>query len=261
MTEIQKDSAIGKQVLAEALNDKFYALREFAISKINIEKAGDDSILATLERLAKFDKESSVRSEAIVKLGKSPLPSNYTASFNAAVGDSSYEVESAAMKALEEADSKQAMQVAKKMENDKNNNVINAVADIYSREGDAAYQDYFESKLKTVTGHGKYTLVYYYANFLTRMDKSVVLSGISTIEHVGLNSEGHYMGRATKGSLQRISDSFEDKKTEAKKELAGEESKTAKVSLQEKLNDYDLIIDSVQDALAQLNKKGSSHKN
>ena len=258
--DIQKDSAVAKQVLTEAMSDKFYPFRQFAISKIDIAKAGDDSILAVVERLAKFDKESAVRSEAIRKLGKSSGPSKYTALFEAAVGDSSYEVAASAIKALEEADSKLAMQVAKKMETDKNNDIMNAVADVYSKEGDSGYQDYFENKLKTATGYGKYALVYYYANFLTRMDKREVLKGISTIEQQGMNPEGHFMSRAAKGSLQRISDSFEDKRKDAKKDLAGEESKTAKISIQEKLNDYDLIIDKVQDALTRLNEKGNVAK-
>ncbi len=258
MAEIEKDSAVAKQVLTEALNDKFYALRQFAISKINIAKTGDDSILATIEHLAKYDKESAVRSEAITKLGKSSNPSKYTALFEAAVGDSSYAVASSAIKALEEADNKEAMQTAKKMEGEKNTQITDAVADVYAKEGDAAYQDYFEQKLKTTTGYGKYTLVYYYANFLTRMDKNIVLSGINSIEQVGLNADNHYISRAAKGSLQRISDSFEDKKKVAKKELGTEESKTARISLQEKLNDYDLIIDGVQDALNKLSKKSAS---
>ena len=90
------------------------------------------------------------------------------------------------------------------------------------------------------------------------MDKGIVLSGINTIEQVGMNADNHYISRAAKGSLQRISDSFEEKKKVAKKELGTEESKTAKISLQEKLNDYDLITDSVQDALNKLSKKSAS---
>jgi hypothetical protein len=170
-------------------------------------------------------------------------------------------VVSAAMKGIEESDSKLAMQMAKKMESDKNNDIVNAVANIYAREGDAAYQDYFENKLRHLSGIGKYSMVYYYANFLTRMDKNVVLPGINTIEQIGLNSDSHFMSRAAKGSLQRISDSFEDKKSNAKKDLATEQDKTAKISLQEMLNDDELVLDSVQDALKQLNNKSSVKKN
>jgi hypothetical protein len=153
------------------------------------------------------------------------------------------------------------MEIAKNMEGDKNSEVVNAVADVYAKEGDVTYQDYFEKKLKTATGFGKYTLLYYYANFLTRMDKPVVISGINTIEQQGITSDNHFITGAAKGAIKRISKDFEDLKKTAKTSLGTEQSKTEKVSLEEKINDYDLIIYSAEDALNRLNKKGEAKKN
>ena len=259
LAEFQKDSAIAKQVLREALHDKFYYIREYATSRIETSK--DDSVLSTIQRLAKEDKESSVRKGAIDKLSKEKDASKYTALFEAAVGDSSYGVSAAALKALADANAKKAMEIAKQMEGEKNSEVVNAVADVYAKEGDVTYQDYFEKKLKSATGFGKYTLIYYYANFLTRMDKPVVISGINTIEQQGTITESHFITAAAKGALKRISKDFEDKKKTAKADLSAEQSKTEKITLQEKMNDYDLIIDSVEDALNRLNKKGDAKKN
>jgi aminopeptidase N len=259
LAEIQKDSASAKQVIKDALNDKFYYLRQVAVSRIDAGK--DDSTLATIERLAEADKESAVRKEAIDKLGKAKDPSKYSAVFEAAVGDSSYEVSATALKALADAQPKKAMEIAKQMEGVKNNEVVNAVADVYAKEGDVTYDDFFEKKLKSATGFGKYTLLYYYANFLTRMEKPVVISGISIIEQNGMNSDNHFITGAAKGSLKRISKDFEDKKKAAKTEMATEQGKAEKISLQEKLNDYDLIIDSAEDALNRLSKKGEAGKN
>lgn len=259
LADVQKDSAAFKAVVVEALHDKFFYLRDFAISRIDISKNAD-SVLAIIEHIAKTDSVSDVRKEAIDKLSKATNATKYTALFEAAVGDSSYEVSATALKALAEADSKKAMAIAKTMEGDKNSEIINAVADVYAKEGDVTYQDYFEKKLKTATGFGKYTLIYYYANFLTRMERPVVTSGINTIVQQGLNTENHFITGAAKGALKRISKDFEDKKKEAKTQMATEESKTGKVTLDEKINDYSLIIDSVEDALNTLNKKGSVPK-
>ncbi len=262
LAEIQKDSAAAKLVLTEALHDKFFYLRQYAITKIEPGKAADDSILAVIEQLAKEDKESSVRKEAITKLSKATgSKSRYAGLFEASVGDSSYQVSSAALKALAEADSKKAMTIAKKMEGDKNSEVVNAVADVYAKEGDVSYQDYFEKKLKTATGFGKYTLLYYYANFLTRMERPVVISGINVIEQQGMSTDNHFISGGAKGALKRISKDFEDKKKTAKTSLATEQSKTEKVTLQETMNDCDLIIGSVEDALNRLNKEADSKKN
>jgi aminopeptidase N len=259
LADMQKDSAVAKQILTEALHDNFYYLRQFAITRIEADK--NDSILASIVQLAKEDKESAVRKEAIDKLSKVKDASKYTDLFEAAVGDSSYGVSAAGLKALAEANSKKAMEIAKNMEGDKNSEVVNAVADVYAKEGDVTYQDYFEKKLKTATGFGKYTLLYYYANFLTRMDKPVVISGINTIEQQGITSDNHFITGAAKGAIKRISKDFEDLKKTAKTSLGTEQSKTEKVSLEEKINDYDLIIYSAEDALNRLNKKGEAKKN
>lgn len=261
LAEFQKDSAAAKEVLTEALHDKFYYLRQYAISRIEPAKDGSDGVLTTIEQLAKTDKESAVRKEAIDKLSKTSKASNYTALFEAAVGDSSYEVSAGALKALADANPKEAMDIARKMEAEKNSEVVNAVADVYAKEGDVTYQDYFEKKLKAATGFGKYTLLYYYANFLTRMERPVVVSGISTIEQQGMTSDNHFITGAAKGALKRISKDFEDKKKATKTELTTEQSKTGKITLEENIKDYDLIIDSVEDALGRMSKKGDVKKN
>ena len=259
LADVQKDSAAAKQVLTEALNDNFFYLRQLAIMRIDAGK--DTAIWATIEHMAKNDKESSVRKEAMDKLSKAKDPSKYTALFEAAVGDSSYEVSAAALKALADANSKKAMDIARQMEGIKNNEMVNAVADVYAKEGDVTYQDFFEKKLKTASGFGKYTLLYYYANFLTRMEKPVVMSGINTIEQQGMTTDNHFITSAAKGALKRISKDFDDKKKEAKTAMGTEQSKTEKITLQEKINDYELIMDSVEDALNRLNKKGDAKKN
>lgn len=261
LAEIQKDSASVKQVLTEAMNDKFFYMRQFAIDKIDVAKENRDSLLSVIEHLAKTDKVSSVRKAALDKLAKSPNPSAYSSLFESAVGDSSYEVAAAALKALEDADSKKAMAVARSLENEKNNNLSGAVADIFSKEGGAEYQDYFEKKVRKTSGFSKYSMLYYYANFLIRMDKSIVLSGIKTIEEQGKSTDSHFITGAAKGSLKRISKSFEDKEKKAKSDLSTEQDKSVKITLQENLNDYSLILSSIEDALGRLNKRGEGRKN
>ena len=256
LVEVQDKSAAAKQTVISALTDTFYHFREYAINKLVLPKDGADSLIARYENIAKNDKVSSVRSAAIDALAKLPEASKYAAVFETAVGDSSYEVSAAALKALEDADSKRAMEIAKQFENEKNANLVGAVADVYAKEGDAHYQDYFEKKLRTSTGFAKYTLFFYYANFLIRMDKAIALNGIETIEKLGMNDENHFMIGAAKGALKRISKSFDEKKHKTQIDMSGEPDKAAKAGLQEKIGDYDTIISASDDAYTRLNKKG-----
>lgn len=261
LADIQKDSTIATRVLAEALHDKFFYLREFAIGKIAVGKGDADSLWNTIAHLAVNDKESHVRRAAIEKLADSPDPKKYTALLTTAVSDSSYKVDAAALKSLHAADAKKSMGFAKTLENEKNHDVTNAVADIYSKEGDVTYQDYFEKKLKTMSGFGKFSMLYYYANFLTRMDRSVVLSGIKTIEAQGMSSDNKHITGGAKGALKRISKWYDDHKKNLKKDASAEQDKTEKITLQEKLNDCDIIIGEAEDALNRLNAKTEPKKN
>ncbi|MFN8287258.1 MAG: M1 family metallopeptidase [Chitinophagales bacterium] len=260
LVDTQKTFASAKEAVALALYDPFFYLRKIAVEEVDLSGADKDSLLHRLEILARTDKNSQVRTSAIERLSKSPAAGKYTDLYEFSIGDSSYLVVAAALKALNEQDSKKAMSYAKQFEANKTMDMQTAVADVYAREGDAGYQDYFEQKLKSTDGITKYYMFYYYANFLTRMDKNVVLSGAKSIEQEGMQLEGHYMQAAAKGSLKRIVKSFEEKKKRAQSDLSKEEGQTAKLNLQEKIADYDTIISTVKDAVDRFTKKAEENK-
>ncbi len=261
LADVQKQNAEAKQVLIDALKDPAFYLRQFAIDELDLPKENKDSILAIIADLAMHDKASTVRRSAILKLSKSGLASQYDSLFEIAIGDSSYEVAGAALKALNGVDSKKALEVAKQFEKMENHDISGSVADVYAKEGDSSYQSYFENRLRSISGISKYSMFYYYANFLIRMEKSVVLSGIQTIEEQGMATDNHFYVGGSKGSLKRIAKSFEEKKKKAQNELAGEQSQTAKLDLQEKITDYDLIVSNANNAIQRLTKKSESKKN
>jgi aminopeptidase N len=244
----QKESSKAKDALIKAFDDKAYHIRDYAIDKLDLEKTDTAAIYTMLVKRAKEDPSSWVRKSAIEKLGESPSASAYVSLFEAGINDSSYEVAGASLKALNKTNPKKAIQVAKGLESEKNNNILSAVADIYSKEGDSLYQSYFATKLRKTNGISKYTLFYYYANYLIRMDKDVVLPGIKVIEEEGMASDQHFLTGAAKGSLKRIAKSFEDKK---KKAGAGEQD----------VKDYDLIVANANAALDRLSKKNAVKKN
>ena len=241
LADAQKDNASAREGLLSAMQDKAYFIRQFAVEKLDFTKTDTARIYASLEKLAKEDPSSWVRKAAVEKLGESASASAYVSFFETAIGDSSYEVAGAALKALNKTDPKKAMLAAKLLENEKNNNILSAVAEVYSKEGDSLYQVYFSNKLRKSTGISKYSLFYYYANYLTRMDKDIVLDGIKTIEEEAMATDQHFLTAAAKGSLKRIAKSFEDKK----KKNQAEATET----------DYDTIITSVNESVERINKK------
>jgi len=260
-SENQRKDPTAKETLTAAIADTFFYLREYALKNIELPKENNDSLVAVIQNLAQTDKISAVRKAALEKLSKLSNASKFTSLYETAVGDSSYEVAALALKKLDDLDSKKAMQYAKQFENERNIDMAAAVADVYSKEGDADYQSYFTNRLKSATGIGKYTMLYYYANFLTRMDKPQVLIGVKTIEEEAMATDSKFVLGGAKGSLKRIVKSFEDKRKKAQAELSSEQSQTAKIGLQESISNYDLIINDTNDALDRVNKKEDSNKN
>lgn len=255
LIDTQKKNSPARETLTRAINDKAYHIREYAIENLEISKENSDSVYDALEMLAKSDPNSWVRKAAIEKLSASFTDSTYLSLFETTIGDSSYEVAAASLKALNGVDSKKAIALAKLFENEKNNNLLSAVADVYSKEGDPLYQTYFTNKLRNSIGISKYSMFYYYANYLTRMNKDVVLTGIKVIEEEAVATDEHFLTGAAKGSLKRIAKSFEEKKKEA------QSNKAEKSESLETVAEYDLIISNINDALERINKKNTAKKN
>ncbi|HRG87605.1 MAG TPA: hypothetical protein PLW44_01200, partial [Chitinophagales bacterium] len=164
----------------------------------------------------------------------------------------------AALRAINTVDTKRALEIAKSLEQSDNSNITGSVADVYAKEGDENYQQYFETKLRSITGVGKYSMFYYYANYLSRMDKNVVLKGIQTIEEQGMATESHFLTNAAKGSLKRIAKLFDDKKKRTQSQSA--DGGSAKAEQQEKISQYDMIVSAANDAVERLGKKSKAPK-
>lgn len=249
LSELQSEYPEAKALLAEAMNDKFFAIRQLAITNYSLAKTGTDSITTTFEKLAKNDPKSLVRDAAMSKLSASGKAEDYKAVFESGVNDSSYTVVATALRGLQKADGKAAVAAAKKLEAETAMEVSTAIADVYSKEGDAEYAKYFTTQLRTKGGYTKYLLFYYYANFLTRMDKPVALQGIKDIEAEAKASAEHsWLMDAAQGALKRISKVYGDKKNRAKADMTKEDGKTGKLELEEKIAGYDEIIAAADDA-------------
>jgi aminopeptidase N len=255
LEEAQKKDSLAASTLLAATGDLSSDLRQLAIELFDLNKSNEDVALPVFERLATQDKNSHVRNLAIKKLSKSNKATSYELLFENATKDSSYLVTAEGLKSLKVVNSKKAMEIAKRMENEKVYDLVTAIADVYSTEGDDTYQSFFEQKISSATGYSKFSLLYYYANFLLRMDKPIVLSGIKAIEAEGAKDDGNFITSAARGALKRMVKSFEEKKKKAQSDMSVEQGQTAKLALQEKINDYEQLVGAANDAMARLPKK------
>lgn len=139
--KIQDDpKALG--LLKTALKDRFYGLREYAISSLDLDKKNvKDAMEPQLADLAKNDPKSLVRALAIEQLGLYDKEV-YKPLFVHATTDSSYSVAGNALMALSDIDSTGAFKLADKFAaQPAKGNLQSAIAAIFIQSGDLSHVD------------------------------------------------------------------------------------------------------------------------
>jgi aminopeptidase N len=249
--DAQKENLSAKNTLLSALNDTFYFFRKYAIENIRFSVDSSPELIEKIKWLALNDKHPNVRTSAVQKLAKLK-DRNLLETFIKCLNDSSYATVAEALKAVNAIDTTMAMNLAKQFENENNYDVNDAVCTIYSNFALVQLNDFFLKKLQTVKGYGKYPLMYHYANYLTRMGKPIVITGIEELKNQALSTETKLIVSAGKGAIKRIVKQFEDKKKSIESNSENSDKNL--------LNDYEQIISSANEALSSINNKSEDEK-
>ncbi|MFN8309822.1 MAG: M1 family aminopeptidase [Chitinophagales bacterium] len=203
----QRNSFEATEVFRKALADSSAGIRAFAAEYIRLTEANKDTVMPLLKDRAKNDKESLVRKEAITTLAKlenkSVLPE-----VKAALGDSSYQVEAAALKALSKLDSAAAATEAHRRENSSIAEIKTAVAAVYETSGDTAFNQWYLNRLHKEKGYQRLYGLYYYANYLCRAGGQTALNGIDSITSIGMQQDDPELPTYASGAIERVRDYF-----------------------------------------------------
>ncbi len=202
-----KQTPLAKQILKEALNDKFKGLREDAIGFIDIK---DPECVALVEKMAENDKEPGVRVEAMRSLASiGTSGKSYTKLATSALNDpkTSYGVVGAALQLLMVSDKPAALAAAKKLENEKSNSIIEGVGKAYSSTGDAQYLPFFESRLSKVQGGSAFGFMENYSELLKKQDVTKQTAAAKLLEALAVNmTNGMYSRFAATRSIKDLRD-------------------------------------------------------
>jgi len=138
----QQDDPKALELLETALKDKFYGLRNATILSLDLEnekvKQAVEPILADL---AKNDKKSTVRANAIAQLGEYKK-TEYVPLFKAATKDSSYSVAGNALEALLEVDKDAATTIAKQLDKQPSKGALkNSLQGVKAASGDESLEE------------------------------------------------------------------------------------------------------------------------
>ncbi|MES2730728.1 MAG: M1 family aminopeptidase [Bacteroidota bacterium] len=225
LTQLKKlmaDASI-RQIMMEAMNDKFWKIRELAVSSFDkYEGEPSTQLIDKLKSLALTDPRSFVRAEAIGTLAGLPGDKDYTAIYRKAMDDRSYTVAATALfiyLSTEPADA--ATQVAR-FENYDNAEVIQAVSSYYADQGGVLHYRWMEDKLITASGSLLYQLTQNFGMFLMKMDTETQKKGAQALAKIARQNQSFIIRFAAFQALSLIKDT--EGVNELRKQIKAEET-------------------------------------
>lgn len=157
------------QLLVDALSDPYFRIRSLAITNLGKVKP-DDAIIAKIEEIAKKESRKMVKAEAISYLANLKNQS-YKSFFKEATRDSSYTVAGAALEALTDLDSVEALQITKELSKEPAKGRLNeAISNVLITYGDEkAFKVVSESYEKMPLSFPKVQMSATYAAFAAKL--------------------------------------------------------------------------------------------
>lgn len=178
------------ETVFKSFADKNWSVRKKAIKKIKrIVGLNDAKLMAALEKIAKEDAHSQVRSMALAKLAehfsKEVNKNLFVEKIN---NDSSYLVISNALEGLFIIDKKKGLEEAKKFEKDDNGDILLSVAHIYAQDSKANQSEFMLGLADRVTGYNKMAYTSFLGNYLINVNKpSITEKGLVILKEEAMN--------------------------------------------------------------------------
>ena len=172
-------------IMKAALNDKFWAIREEAVQNLLIKE--DPSVLDKVATIAQSDTRSTVRAAAVAKLAASKDNKWATSYRSILEKEQAYPVISSAMQALYKVDPTAAIDVAKKFENDDNDDLVSGVGSIYSENPKPEHVGFFEKGIMKVDGMASINFVANYVKVLDKLGETNMVDKMSKLKEIGVN--------------------------------------------------------------------------
>ncbi len=188
---VDSDTPEAKAVAKEALNDKFWLFRLFAIEN----EVLDEKTTERIAYLAENDPNSDVRESAMRKLAGTEDKKFAPLAARAVEKDPAIKVVSAALETLLALDKEAALATAKKLEKDDDEGIILALAGLYNEAGDPQRLGFFEEKFSKVTGFNKVGFVQNYVKLAQNGDAAAMLRTANNIKSIAMSEANMFWMR------------------------------------------------------------------
>ena len=224
LAELAKSAmdSLSTEIILSALDDKFWSIRESAIYSLkNIAAGHEKQLKKQLVQLAKMDKKSSIRAASIIYLSTFYKDEDLQVLYKSALNDSAYSVVGEALTALAKADAKEGIKLAKQFENEKSNDILFMIAELYATYGSDENNAFFIRSADKFTGFAKIGFVSLYGLFLKRTtENETINSGIKLLKGIVEEENGiKWLTFYAKKSIKDLELFYEEKANENIKKL------------------------------------------
>jgi aminopeptidase N len=219
-----------------AENDKYYAVRNYAITKLVTAPAEKMAEVKTvLLNVYNNDKKTTTRAKALSLLNKKFSKDGDMMPLNEkALSEVSYAINGEALDAIAKANPKLAMEKARLFEGENGKDVIFPIADLYANNGGDDQIAYFQNTMKYMNGFEIVSFCNFYAKTAKRCNNPVnILTAAKDLESIGSSTNRFTKYGAIKG-LRDISVVCEGKEKTAKAKLEAAKSENKDVTAIEK---------------------------
>jgi len=181
-------------ILAEALEDDFWMIRRLAVNALEAQLSRSDTVLLRkIEKLARQDKKSMVRADAINALATVD-PAQYQRLFQEALQDSSYAVVGTAIAGYAKTTAADKSARFAPFKEFTNFNTLMALADYFVTDKVAGQYQWFEEKAAKIPDETLYYFLNYLAQYLAATDNEIATKqGIQLLAGYAQNHPQYYI--------------------------------------------------------------------
>jgi aminopeptidase N len=227
--QMEKDS-LAKKTLISGLSDKFWGLREYAISKLGTST--DPMVKEKLMEIANKDPKTRVRAAAIGMLSKNFSGNDLLPMLNAAINDSSYNVMAEGLEAMAKIDKQQGLAAAKKFEKEDNGNIIMGVANVYAIYGGEEENKYFIEKADKVKGFSKIGFIVLYGQYLQNASDETINNALPIFVDAAKSESSRYLAYYGQKSLTDLAAMYKKREEKANQKIKDAKSANNPTELQ-----------------------------
>ena len=170
-------SAERTAILNDALEDPFWVIRAIAARNVEVNAGNADP----LKRMAREDPHSQTRAAAITTLAETGDATYVTTLKQVIDNEPSYNVVGEALAGLVQLDRDAALDYAKRLETTDNQNLLEALSDVYTNTEDPRFLEFFERRSGDMQGYSVINFLNNYAELAVKAQPDRIAQAVESM--------------------------------------------------------------------------------